>query len=487
MKQNKYKFTTLLLVLSIMLLLPFIKVKASFNDSFIDWTLDRSIFAHQWRNDSDHITNLAMITANGITAYCIEPGIVADKGSYYSSTNNINDTNLSWANIKKISLIGYYGYGYSNHNVKEYYMASQELIWREMGVDNVWWTDSKYGGNTINIDSYKNEILNLVNNYEVAPSFNFKKEYIVGDEFQVSDNNNVLQEYEIVAGENVNIDKNNINVKVKDGDNNFTLRRKQNGKQSVFYYKSGYQTIGSFEYPFDYEKSYSINHTYGKIIVDKLDFDTKGKVPSSSSASLEGALYGLYDEDDNLIASKKTDKNGMVVFDHLVKKNYTVREIKPSTGYTMDNNSYKYLIDTDNLNIVIKSYEKIIKNKIVITKVLDDEDEKVCAPEEGVLFHVYDLNNNLIMEKYTDKNGNIFLNLNYGKYVLRQITSLPGVDKVKDLFIEVSDDKIMQSFALVNHKIKNNVLPNTGKGIFSYFILFILLIIMGVLYAKKHN
>ena len=61
------------------MLLPFIKVKALSNDSYVDWNLDRSIFAHQYRNGSDHITNLAMITVNGVYGYCIEPGILADK------------------------------------------------------------------------------------------------------------------------------------------------------------------------------------------------------------------------------------------------------------------------------------------------------------------------------------------------------------------------------------------------------------------------
>ena len=349
-------------------------------DSYVDWTLDRSVFAHQYRNGSDHITNLAMMTTNGVTAYCIEPGITADKASYYSSTTNIYDTKLSNVNTKKLSLIGYYGYGYEGHNAKEYYMAAQELIWREAGVENVWWTDAKEGGNILNIDYYKNEILRLVNSYEVAPSFNLKKEYMVGDEITLLDSNSVLNGYEVVGNDDVKIENNQLKIIVKDANNNFILRRKQNGKNTKFYYKDGYQTIGSFEFPYDFQKSYNINSFYGKIIIDKLDDETKSKETSSKDALLEGATYGLYDKDDNLIKTDKTDENGMIIFDNLSENNYRIKEISPSVGYTKSLTTFSTYLGTNNKEVVLKSYEKIIKNKIYVTKVLDDEEYKMCTP-----------------------------------------------------------------------------------------------------------
>lgn len=488
------KKRVLVVLLTIVLLLPFIRVKAGSMDSYVDWNLDKSVFAHQYRNGSDHITNLAMIEVNGKVAYCIEPGVVADKGSYYSSTTNINDTNLSWANTKRLSLIGYYGYKYPSHDVKEYYMAAQELIWREMGVENVWWTDAKSGGNNLNIDYYKNEILRLVNNYETTPEFDFKNEYMVGDEFSINDKNNVLNGYELINNDNVSINGNIINIKIKDKDNNFKLRRKQNGKTTMYYYKDGYQTIGTFEFPYNYEKNYIINSFYGKIIVDKMDFDNKNKEPSSIEASLEGAEYGLYDKDGNLLQTKKTDKNGKIEFDHLTKNNYTIKEITPSKGYTKDKWDSKTFVGTGTSEVTIKSYEKIIKNKIVITKVLDNPDNKICTPEEGILFGIYDLNGNLVLREKTDENGNITLELPYGKYTLKQESTIEGIDKVKDRIIEVTKDGITQSIVLVNHKLPEPViptkeevttLPNTGNNNITYIILLMFLSLIGLAREKK--
>ncbi len=482
------KKRVLVVLLAIMLFMPFISVKAGSLDSYVDWNLNRGIFAHQLRDGTDHITNLAMITVNGKIAYCIEPGVTADKGSYYSSTTNINDTNLSWANTKKLSLIGYYGYGYKGHDEKEYYMAAQELIWREMGVSNVWWTDKKDGGNVINIDYYKNEILNLVNDYEIAPSFDFKKEYMVGDSFSITDKNNVLEGYEVVNNPNVSINGNSLNVNVKDTNNDFILRRKQNGKTTMFYYKEGYQTIGTFEFPYDFQAEYNINHFYGRIIVDKLDYDTKSKKTSSNEATLKGALYGLYDIEGNLLQKKETNEDGIVIFDNLVKGNYKVKEISPSKGYTLSKTVTETFVGTNTREVTIQSYEKIIKSTLVITKVLDDYENKTCIKEEGILFGIYDSDDNLITTSKTDENGKITLTLPYGRYVLKQESAPDGIDKVKDRIIEVTKDGAIIDVTLVNHKlpvIKKAVLPKTGKNGMTGIVLLISFCVMGLLYEKK--
>ena len=351
----------LLIFTLLFLLSPFLKVHSASMDSYIDWNLDRGVFAHQYRDGQDHITNLAMITANGKVAYCIEPGVVADKGSMYNSTYDINETNLKGVDVKKLSLIGYYGYGYEGHGDKRYYMATQELIWRLMGVDDVWWTDQKEGGNIINVDSYKNEILRLVNAYETAPKFEFKDAYIVGDEVVLEDMNNVLSGYEVTSG-SASIDGNKINVSVDNKVNNFTLKRKSNGKYPIFYYKNGYQTIGSFESAYEYSKDYVINGKYAKIIVNKKDYDNKSNTSLSQYASLKGASYTLYDKEGNVLSVKETDERGIAIFDNLKKGTYVIKETNSSSGYNIDITRYETYVATSRMEAVINSYEKIIND-----------------------------------------------------------------------------------------------------------------------------
>ena len=295
-------------------------------------------------------------------------------------------------------------------------------------------------------------------------------------------------------------DGNNIKIKVSDGNNKFTLKRKNNGKLTKFYYKSGYQTIGTFEFPYEQSKEYDVKSFYGKIIIDKLDDDTKNKDKSSSEASLEGAEYGLYDKDNNLLQTKKTDKNGTIKFDNLPKNNYRIKEISPSVGYTKSPVTSSTFIGTGTREVVIKSFEKIIKNKIYITKVLDDPINNTCTPEEGILFYVFDILGNHIMDLVTDKNGNIEFALPYGTYTLRQISTKDGVDKVEDRIIEVTKDGVIQKIALVNHflpkekvpeekkeEIKEEVLPNTGKHSFPLYIMLLSISSLITIYEKSRN
>lgn len=480
----------------LLVVLP-IKIYAGESDSYVDWTLDRSVFAHQYRNNEDHITNLAMITTNGIISYCIEPGVLASKGAYYSSSTNIYDTKLKGVDTKRLSLIGYYGYGYPGHDIKEYYMAAQELIWRLMGVSNVWWTDSRSGGNVINIDYYKNEILRLVDMYEITPKIDLKSKYIVGDELSLEDTNNVINEYELIGNSDANITGNRLNLKIKEKDNSFILRRKQNGKTTKFYYKDGYQTIGSFEFPYSHEKKYTTSYTYGRIIVDKKDYDTKSKITTSKYATLEGAEYGLYDSKDKLIIIGKTDKNGKIIFDKLTKGNYSVREIFPSHGYTLNNSVSRIFVETNALEVIYTSYEKTIKNKIVIIKNLDDEENKTCIKEKDIKFNIYDEEGNLIKEETTNNDGEIIVELPYGKYVIKQMSAPEGVDMVRNKEIIVEKDGLTQNIVLINHMIKKSTedeknlqikeeLPNTGSNNLMYSILLLSFSAIGIIYEKKN-
>lgn len=478
----------------LMVLVNPIKVFASSNDSYITWELDMSVVAHQMRNGQEHMTNLALMKANEKVAYCIEPGVVGGKDSWYSSSYDINDTSLRNIDTKKLSLIGYYGYGYGNHNTKEYYMATQELIWRLMGVEDVWWTDKKYNGNVINIESYKNEIMSLANNYEVAPSFNFKEKYIVGDEITLKDSNNVLEGYEVLSGDGVRINGNDIIIKVGEV-TKFTLGRKRNGLKPIYYYKTGFQTIGTFEYSYDFEKEYNLNSEYAKIIVDKYDNDTKSKTPISKFATLKGASYAIYEKTGKFIKESKTDENGIIIFDGLKKGSYIIRETNPSKGYTKESYSFETYVASDRLEAICKRYEKIIKEDFIISKVY--EYDNLLLPEQGTIFEIYDEEGILYSTHTTDKEGKIYLTLPYGEYTLRQLTTKDGYDKVQDVILQVKENKKVNEINLVNKKInepkkdENNEeikeLPNTFKKLNYIPYIFIHLLIIKMLKNEKES
>lgn len=310
--------------------------------------------------------------------------------------------------------------------------------------------------------------------------------YIVGDEVVLEDMNNVLSGYEVTSG-SASIDGNKINVSIDNKVNNFTLKRKSNGKYPIFYYKNGYQTIGSFESAYEYSKDYVINGKYAKIIVNKKDYDNKSNTSLSPYASLKGASYTLYDKEGNVLSVKETDERGIAIFDNLKKGTYVIKETNSSSGYNIDITRYETYVATSRMEAVINSYEKIIKNKIIVTKVLNDNG--VITPEEGIEFGLYYENGTFIDTYVTNKDGVIELNLPYGKYVLKQITKKDGITVASDKFIEVVKEGENQSITITNYVIEKppiEELPNTGKHFNpSLLIIIISLALISYFYEKK--
>ena len=458
----------------------FIPTKLLAAPAVIDWQLDRSVFVHRIINGEYHLNNMPYLTANGNIVYCIEPGLDLDKGGTMESTENISDTSVS-KDITRASLIGYYGYQKFGHNDPKYYMAAQKLIWLEMGASSVKYTSDREGNSIIDTTWYENEILKMVNNHNRLPEFNFDNYYLVGDEVVLSDNNNVLKNYEVIKSKgNVTIDGNNIKIDVVENANNFTLRTKSDNSKTVYYYKSGMQTVASFGFPYAKEKEYHILTTRGKITLTKKDYDKNDIVPYNDEVSLQGALYGLYNESGEQISQNETDEYGSLMFTNLAKGTYIIKELKPSLGYTLADD-ITVIIDKDNLDLKVDSCEKVIKGKVKLTKLLDDYENNTTTLEPNITFVVYDISSNLIDEKTTDNNGNITFDLPYGTYIVKQLTNIEGITNVEDFEVSIKNDDEILEYVLVNRVIPKKViqsLPRTGKKDYLPFLLVILCLLL---------
>lgn len=194
---------------------------------------------------------MAFIFMDNHIVYCLEPFQLVGK-TYYE-----NDTFLSRYDsetIEYFELVAYYGYDSINRNDIYYYMAAQELIWeRILGGDYVYWTTEIDGnGNRINIDSYKDEIINNINRYYLKPSFDNKYFSLpFFDTDKIYDSNNIFDTYD-----QFNYEGNNI---VEKNDKGFVVTILEEGKQRISYSKTiktnnetkvytgtGNQTLASF-------------------------------------------------------------------------------------------------------------------------------------------------------------------------------------------------------------------------------------------------
>ena len=136
-------------------------VSADTNDSYVVHNWIPNFYSHKER--SSNWAQLSYIYANGEIAYCVDPGVELSNGTFSSSTD-FSIANIGVETRRKLELYAAYGYNYSNHNTDKYYAATQELIWRELGVSNMWFTTEKQGGENIDVSAEKNEILRLWGN-----------------------------------------------------------------------------------------------------------------------------------------------------------------------------------------------------------------------------------------------------------------------------------------------------------------------------------
>mgnify|MGYP002421260100 FL=1 len=376
-----------------------------------------------------------------------------------------NITSLNSDQRRKIELIGYYGYEYPGHqgNVK-YYMAAQELIWKVVKPLNATWsTEKRGGGQIISLEAEKNEILNLISKHNTKPSFNNTTiNSVVGNSFSLNDTNNVLSEYQIYSNDNqdVSIDNNTLNVKVNSTGNieiRF-IRKSYDNDINLIYYNSNSQKLAHTRFSEPMVANLKIQSVAGKVKINKLDKDTN-KNKAQGEGSLKGAVYDIFNENDEYITSLTTDELGQAISVNLPSLGrYYIKEKSASIGYLVDNTKYYFDMTKDNLNQNINVYEKVISRSYDITKVYASNKTEIMTPEPNVEFGIYDKNNKLVLKKTTDKDGKIYFTLPYGSYTLKQLTTTKGYEKIKDYHFEIRNtgEKINKIFsnAEITSKIK---------------------------------
>lgn len=128
-----------------------------------------------------------------------------------------------------------------------------------------------------------------------------------------------------------------------------------------------------------------------KVTVSKVD---KEKNDAQGNASLDGAVYGIYDN-GKLVDTYSTDKNGsFTTNEYVCGENWTIKEITPSEGYLLDTTTYKIGADPKlytvehNIAPAITSKEQVKKGKFSILKTTGNG-TGLYELEVGAEFEVY--------------------------------------------------------------------------------------------------
>ena len=171
----------------------------------------------------------------------------------------------------------------------------------------------------------------------------------------------------------------------------------------------------------------SLNLNTGKIIINKVDSETKN--------AIEGATFELYNSKSELIKTATTDKAGKIEFNELFQGKYNIKEIKTNSEYVLDDTSNFEAQVLYNQTSTIDIENKHKKGNLIITKL--DKDNKNIAIED-VEFELYNINNKLVGSYKTDKNGKIEIkNLNIGDYLLKETKANKWYNLANDTKINI--------------------------------------------------
>ena len=372
---------------------------------------------------------------------------------------------LSQDQWQMVTRLAYYGYGYNengyNHSDAKWYVATQMLIWRTVDparANDMYFTNGLNGTrNDSVLVSEMNEVKALAESHAARPNLNVPSEAIIGNEFNVTDSNGVLNKFRVtnVTGGTASINNNTLYVNPTEvGDMKITLSREANmaHKTIYLYFATSSQNLmrrGDLD-PININLNVKV--LGGKVTINKEDKVTK---EPQGEATLKGATYGIYDETGTLIEKITTGDDGKVTSGYLPKLGkFYLQEISPSEGYKLDNTKYDFEITKDSLEPSVTVKEEVIENHFNYVKVYASDETGVMTPEENVDFAVYNKNNELVMNLTTDKDGIINFKLPFGTYTLRQITSPKTHKKMEDLTLTVKEADVKINKVISNGEYK---------------------------------
>ena len=445
---------------------------------------------------------------NGRLAYCIEP-LQQITDHTYNSTTDWSVTSLTPEQRHYIELVGYYGYEYEGHQTDRYYMATQELIWEKVRNVDAKYTTARGGGSEIDLSKEKQEILNLVQQYDIKPSFNTQTiEENIGDEISVVDENNVLDQFQLDYNGNhtVTINDNKLNIKLDDttiGEETIRFKKNNYDKQTtLIYYKEDSQKLASLRVSDPAVATLKIKTNGASIEVDK----TGEKLVLENASfhydkiKLPNVTFALYANEDikdtkgniiykkyQLIDTLKTDENGIATLENLYYGKYILLEYESSLGNLVTEERYTFEITQDDL-VDGKIIKKIDFNNVLPKGQLEFTKTDIATgkPIAGATFQIFTADDRLVFTGTTGEDGKIVVdNLFVGKFYIIEKNPASGYQYSEEkVFFEIKENGEIVKANMTNEQIIE--VPDTGLNDVVNVVSFVLIVggIAFLIYAK---
>ena len=320
---------------------------------------DKLIHYHPAQIIRDSLTNKI--------AYCLEPFTELNNNQNY--IESVKPDKYSSPLLETIPLIAYFGYGYENHTDPKWYAITQMLIWKTVYPTTYYYTSSA-NGEKISFWNEENEIFELIAEYQKNTTLNNQTYTIVtGNKFAEHDYNRVIGTYK-ATDPNIKISGNNIETPIlTTGTYEITLEKQTPAHNDpiIFYISDNNQDVITLGKPLTKINKLKINVVETEVIINKVDKETGLSTPQGE-ASLNETILSLYTESNVFIKDITLDENGQVIIKNLKFGSYYIKEKKPGTGYTLNNEKYIFRLNSENTNQSITVKNQVIFRKSYIHK-----------------------------------------------------------------------------------------------------------------------
>ena len=425
------KYVKVLLVIGFSLFIFNSKVKAeSFREgNYISNAYIKKIDTTN-NNKTYYLQSQFIYKEDGNFVYCVDPFRKLDTSVNYSSLNiTIASTlNITQENLNKILNAIYLGYGYGNHTDEIWYSITQVYIWRIMAPEaKIYFTSTLNGDETHMYDDKLAELDNLINEYYKRPdglSTNIDVNY--GDTLEID----IPDDYTLISSDaSVKIVNGKLIINPQNlGKKLYTIKKGTNKSAYLYNDLESQRLLWLYTKPY-VSYGFYVNVTSGKI---NLNFNYEDKYHSVCEDNLKN-IYGLYDENNNLISEINLDENTNYSSDILNYGKYYVKQISHNCQYEQDDNTYEIDLNsslvTKNIDVVEKYKTIHLEHNICTTN--------GCIPESDVTFTFE--NSNGVLSTTTDEFGNSSFNIGFGTYNVNQINGDENYHHYHDVLVNTSN------------------------------------------------
>ena len=198
------------------------------------------------------------------------------------------------------------------------------------------------------------------------------------------------------------------------------------------------------------------------------ELDSKGSIEiekvdsKNSSIKLAGAVFEVYDSEENLKGTIKTNSQGKGSLGNLEYGEYTLVEKIAPLGYVLSSDRITVNVNSEGITYKTITNTKIL-GKINILKV-DSADENIKLP--GAVFEVKDSEGTVVDTITTDENGvGTSKELPYGSYTVAEVSAPSGYElsgESKNVTIDSNGETIELTFENTKILGKINILKVDG-------------------------